>query len=189
MKRTAAEAPGVIVRFDTRTLPGDAAERMRAGHLDIAVDGHPPADDRFVARKLFDDALLLIARKDHPRVRPGTGMEQLAGERFVRPHERPNPPPAIREVLRVAGDLSITWQLRVSEFLEVPFVVANSDLLGFIPRSLAESVPQAGAVEVIDTPIAAMPIPIYLVWHETRRSDDGHKWLRDHVAAAVPKRS
>lgn len=188
MKRTAAEAPGVVIRFDTRTLPGDAAERMRAGQLDMAVDGHPPADDRFVARRLFDDALLLIARKGHPRVRPGTAPEHLAEERFVRPHERPNPPAAIRDVLRVAEELSISWQLRVSEYLEVPFIVANSDLLGFIPRSLADAVLQPGTVEVIDTPIAAMPIPVHLVWHETRRADDGHKWLRDHVAAAVPKR-
>jgi DNA-binding transcriptional LysR family regulator len=30
-----------------------------------------------------------------------------------------------------------------------------------------------------------MPIPIFLVWHETRRSDEGHRWLRDFVAETV----
>jgi hypothetical protein len=28
-------------------------------------------------------------------------------------------------------------------------------------------------------------VPILLLWHETRRADDGHRWLRDLVAETI----
>jgi len=83
-ERAHAEAPGVVLYFDTGTLPVETVERMRAAELDIQVDWIIPLDDRLVTRKLFDDELVLIARAAHPRIQPGVDPAALRAEEFVR---------------------------------------------------------------------------------------------------------
>jgi DNA-binding transcriptional LysR family regulator len=40
-------------------------------------------------------------------------------------------------------------------------------------------------VQEVPLPAALPPIPIFLIWHETRRADEGHRWLRRMVARRV----
>lgn len=182
--RSAPLAPDVVLRFVTRTLPVDDAERMRAGELDLAVDWVAPEDDRFVCRKLFDDHLLLVARVAHPRVRPGVTLADLRREEFVRVHRRlGRVTEPLRELMETVANLR--WRLQVSEYLEVPFLVAQSDMLGFVPRTLADRAVKDMQLQVIELPESAFPIGVNLIWHETRRTDEGHRWLRDLVAETI----
>ena len=185
-ERARAEAPGVSLRFDTRTLPVEHIERMRGAELDLLVDWLTPADERFVLRKLFEDEMVLIARDGHPRIAPGATAAALKAEEFVRTHPRPGPlPEPILRLLRTAEEIPITWRLMVSEYLEIPYLVAHTDLLGFIPRTLALRAVHDSPLRIIPLPEAEVPIPVCLVWHETRRTDEGHRWLRDLVAEVV----
>jgi DNA-binding transcriptional LysR family regulator len=43
----------------------------------------------------------------------------------------------------------------------------------------------AAGLQVIGDVVPSLTIPVYLIWHETRRADDGHRWLRDLVAQTV----
>lgn len=179
-------APQAVLRFDTRTLPIDQPEAMREGRLDMAVDWIPPADDRFVVRKLFDDHLILLARDGHPRIGPGVSPEALRQEEFVRIHPRQHTPPeAVARVIQAAAELGVEWRLTISEFLEIPYIVAHTDMLGFVPRTMARRAMGDLGLQAIDLPLSALPVPVYLIWHETRRADDGHRWLRDLVAVTV----
>ncbi len=179
-------APGVVLGFDTRTLPIDTADRMRDGALDVCVDWFPSDDDRFVNRRLFDDGIAFIARRDHPRASPKMGRAAFRREHFVSIQERNVPfPPAVRTARQALVELDVSWELFVSEFLEVPYVVLQTDMLGFVAMSMLRAARDTAGLQLIDAPLPPLPIPIYLLWHETRRSDDGHRWLRDLVADVV----
>lgn len=183
-QRAASEAPDVVLRYVTRTLPVDDAERMRAGELDLAVDWVTPEDDRFVCRKLYEDHMLLVARADHPRARPGVTLDALRREDFVRVHRRVGQvSEPLRELVEAVADLR--WRLQVSEYLEVPFLVAQSDMLGFVPQTLADRAAVDLQLQVIELPESTFPIQVHLIWHETRRTDEGHRWLRDMVAETI----
>lgn len=184
-----AAAPGLTLRFDTRTLADDAPALMREGLLDLAVDWIPAEDDRFVNRRLFDDGLVIAAREGHPRARPGMGWRELAREEFVRCHRRA-PERRPRALNGKLWDLMAESRLTVSEYLEVPFVIGRTDYLGVLPRSMAHIAEQQFRMTVIEVPGPPIRIPIWLVWHEARRRDAGHAWLRALVqremqAAAV----
>ena len=179
-------APGVVLHFDTRTFPLEPAERMRSGELDVCVDWLPAEDDRFVNRKLFDDGLVFIARRAHPRARPGMDREAFRREQFVEIYRRSaKPPEALRAASEALVELDLNWVLFVREFLEVPYVVLQTDLLGFVPKSMTRPPLDTAGLHIIEELFPALQIPIHLVWHETRRSDDGHRWLRDLVANGV----
>ncbi len=182
----AAIAPGVGLRFDTRTLPIDPFDRMRGGELDVAVDWMLPADDRFVLRKLLEETLVLIARAGHPRIGPKSKPPAIAAEEFVRTHARPGPrPPALEAIAQVVPQAMLDPPLLVSEYLEIPYVVGHTDMLGFLPRSMIPRAIAASGLQVIPHPASALTVPIQLVWHETRRADEGHRWLRDLVAETI----
>jgi LysR family transcriptional activator for leuABCD operon len=183
----AAIAPGVTLEFDTRTHPPDDFHNaMRTADLDLAVDWVPAQSERFVSRRLFDDALVFIARAEHPRALPNMDVTALRAENFVR--TRPRDGHRSREMQAISDaidTMDLDWVLAVSEFLEVPYLVLTTDLLGFIPASMSRPALESGLLRIVRTPVPASPIPIFLVWHETRRADEGHRWLRDFVAETV----
>lgn len=172
-----AEAPQVRLRFDTRTLADDAPALMREGSLDMAVDWVPAEEDRFVNRRVFDDGLVIAARAGHPRAHPNMSWAELQKEEFVRCQRR-----AAHRRLKVLSqhlwDLVLDSSLIVSEYLEVPFVVSRTDYLGVLPKSMAAIARTDFGMVIIDIPGPAIRVPIWSVWHEGRRRDAGHAWLR-----------
>ncbi len=181
-----AEAPGVVLRFDTQTLPYEQADRMRAGDLDLCVDWMPAEGPQFVNRKLFDDRLVFIARGGHPRATPGMTADALRKERFVRVHGRHGgPSDGVRVAHEAIHALDLDWALSVSEFLEVPFLVTHTELMGFITRSMVTTTADFAELQIIEGAMPDVPIPIFMIWHEPRRADKGHMWLRSLVESAV----
>jgi DNA-binding transcriptional LysR family regulator len=83
-----AVAPEVVLRFDTVTLPLHLEDDLRDGVVDIAIDWLAAESEQFINRKLFDDRLVLLARRDHPIVSAGSTLANLRGAQFVGEHPR-----------------------------------------------------------------------------------------------------
>jgi LysR family transcriptional activator for leuABCD operon len=184
----AAVAPGVELVFDTTSRPRDLEDELRNGLVDMAIDWLPAEMDPFVNEKLFDDRLVLMARSGHPSVRAGTPIEDLRKQRFVTLHPRRRDggvPQAIRNFFTL--DLRMT--LHVSELLEVPTVVASTDLLGLFLASMRPLMEERLRLQILAIPIELPAVPIYAVWHESRRNDAAHLWLRELVATEIRRAS
>jgi DNA-binding transcriptional LysR family regulator len=179
----AAVAPGVALTFETTSRPMNLEDHLRDGIVDIAIDWIPVELDPFVNRKLFDDQLVLVARAEHPSVKGRATLEDLRKVEFVFPHVRrelgrlPTP-------LRDFQNLGLPEALRVSELLEIPAVVLTSDLVGIFPQSMASAIRERLGLQVLAPPFE-VPLPIYTIWHEARRNDAAHRWLRELVATEV----
>jgi LysR family transcriptional activator for leuABCD operon len=177
-----AAAPGVVLTFDTVSLPVDLEDDLRDGVVDLTIDWLPIELNPFVNRKLFDDRLVLIARSDHPSAVDGMTIEDLRNAEFVTPHRR-REVEHLPQALRDLYDLQLRVAVRVSELLEIPAVVASTDLLGLMPASLGSLMEKRMGVRVLAIPLELPAVPIYLIWHEARRNDSGHQWLREIAAA------
>ena len=176
----AVVAPGIELTFETVSRPIDLEDRLRDGFLDLAIDWLPAELDSLINKSLFDDQLILVARRDHPSVRPGVTIDDLRKEKFVALHARRDierRPVAIREFSR----LGMHEEVRVSELLEVPTIVASTDLLGIMPLSIGPLLEKRLGLQVLPLPLEVSTAPIYIIWHETRRNDIGHRWLRELV--------
>jgi LysR family transcriptional regulator, transcriptional activator for leuABCD operon len=177
---TADVAPGVALTFDTTSRPVNLEDQLRDGIADIAIDWLPIELDPFVNTKIFDDRLMLLARKDHPSVGPDITIEGLRNEKFVMLHPRRHSerwPPAAREFSKLIAH----EQIRVSELLEVPTVVAGSDLVGMMPLSIGPLMEKRLGLQVLPAPVELPTLTVYMIWHETRRNDSAHRWLRELV--------
>jgi LysR family transcriptional regulator, transcriptional activator for leuABCD operon len=175
-----------VLTFDTVSRPLDLEESLRDGVVDVAIDWLPVELDPFINRKLFDDRLVLLTRAGHPLVDVGVTMEDLWKVEFVTIHHRREieyEPAAIRELrklgMRVAG--------HVSELLEIPTVVASTDLVGVFAASMGSLMKERLGLQVLPIPLELPPVPIYMIWHETRRHDMAHRWLRQIVAQELSR--
>jgi DNA-binding transcriptional LysR family regulator len=178
--RTAASkvAPRVMLNFDTVTRPMGLEDGLRNGIIDIAIDWLPITQKPFVNKKLFDDRLALVVRRDHPRIRSDATIEELHKEEFVGLHRRRRDeqlPPSLQQFARQGFRETV----RVSELLEIPTVVAGTDLLGLFPTSMGPTLEERLGLRILLVPLNLPALPIYLIWHEARRGDTGHRWLRE----------
>ena len=125
-----------------------------------------------------------MARSNHPSVNVGITIGGLRKEKFVAPHRRrdiENLPHALREFYR----LGLPEVLHVSELLEIPTLVASTDLLGIFPLSMGPLMKKQLRLQVLAVPVELPPLPIYMIWHETRRNDTAHGWLRELVGTEL----
>lgn len=185
--RARAASAGVTLQFDTHTRPVDLAGDLAEGLIDLAIDWMPITRPSFVNRVLFTDRIVAIARAGHERVRSGATIDHLLAEETVRvQHRRPTDelPPPMDKLRRYPWQVAMT----VSEALEVPAIVASTDLVGAIFGSAAQLIsPALGLIE-IHLPNDVGKVPIQAIWHESRRPDAGHLWLRKLVAAELSRR-
>jgi DNA-binding transcriptional LysR family regulator len=182
----AAAAPSIVLTSDTVSRPLDLEESLRDGVVDVAIDWLPVELDPFVNRKLFDDRLVLLARRGHPSVGMGLTMEELLKAEFVTIHHRrefEHAPMAIRELLQ----LGLRETAHVSELLEIPTLVASTDLVGIFAASMGSIMEQRLGLQVLPLPLGSPSLPIYMIWHETRRHDPAHRWLREVVAQELSR--
>jgi DNA-binding transcriptional LysR family regulator len=149
--------------------------------VDLAVDWLPIELDPFVNGKLFDERGILLARRGHPFVNAGVTVDDLRKAEFVTIHHRretDHAPVAIREFLK----LGLNEAVHVSELLEIPALVACTDLVGVFMASMGPLLEQRLGLQVLPMPVELPALPIYMIWHETRRHDAAHHWLRQVVA-------
>jgi DNA-binding transcriptional LysR family regulator len=181
---TATIAPGIVLTFETVSRPVDLEDNLRQGVVDIAVDWIPVELDPFVNQEIFDDRLVILARDDHPTAHAGITIEELRKEQFVGGHRRRDIeflPPAVRDFRK----LELPEVVHVSELLEIPTIVASTDLLGMFVLSMGPLLQKRQGLRVLAIPVELPPLPIYMIWHETRRNDAGHRWLREVVVAEL----
>jgi DNA-binding transcriptional LysR family regulator len=95
----ASVAPGIVLTFNTVSQPVDLEDNLRNGTVDIAIDWLPIELNPFANAKVFDDQLVLLARKNHPSINESMTLEDILKAEFVGPHRRRNTehlPPALK---------------------------------------------------------------------------------------------
>jgi DNA-binding transcriptional LysR family regulator len=177
-------APDVILSFETISRPVDLEENLCAGGVDMAIDWLPVSSSPFVNQRLFDDRLVFLARNDHPFVHTICTIEDLQTAKFVNLYHRratDDLPMALKEI----DKLALKEMVHVSELLQVPLIVARTDLLGLFPWSMTFLARHEIGLQVVNIPLDLPPLPIHLIWHETRRHDAAHRWLRELITTEL----
>lgn len=176
------EAPGVTVSVRPLYRRAEVAKRLREARLDLAVDNAPPADEDVIGEPLMNEPLVVIARKDHPRVRGRITLKQfLAEEHAV--HYESRQSDAEPDVYAAVADLGHRVVIEVSAALGLPIVVSQTDLLALVTERMADFFARPLKLQVLAPPFKAPPLPAYLIWHRSRERDPGHRWLREALRA------
>lgn len=168
-------APGVVV-----SVTGADAPRMRedleAGDTDLVVGYFSKVSGGLYAKPLFKQQLAVIARRPHPAIRTGLGLDtylSLPHVRFSRERSRPSTIEATIDAAFAKAGSERNIGARVHSLLYSPAIVARTDMLATLPLT----------VHAPPIPLAA--VDIAMVWHERTHRSDAQRWFRERVVEAL----
>lgn len=185
---TANAAPLIRLRMDTRTMPPDLSADLRSGEVDLVIDWLRIEQDQFVNKKILDETLMVVVRRGHPRIQKAPSLAEIRREELVWLHPRlprQQAPKAVQQI----EELGLRAVLRISEWLEAPTLVASFDLITIVPRSLALTLTARMHLDVYPFPAKLSLVPVFAIWHESRRADAAHIWLRNLVAGELVRQA
>jgi len=183
LRRLRASAPGV--RIDVRAPdPARALDHLERGDVDLRIAWVPKALPTLRTMPLWQDRIVCVADRRHPRLRAGTITLELY---LQLPHVRPlglgrttTGQVLDAAVERLAGRVPVCFG--VQNFLTVPRMLVGTDALATMPRALALAFAAQHPVQVIDPPLPLPRVRYAAYWHERSHKDAGHRWLRQLVA-------
>lgn len=178
--RLGLQAPGVRIR--TSQLQGRALrEAMAAGQVDLALGHLQVGGDGVLRKALFDAQYACIARREHPQIRRSLTLKNFKALGHVIAAGSMTAHAEVIERIMSGPTVGAKVALRVGHFLSMGRIVAQTDLIATIPRSLALTFATAWDVVVHEAPL---PLPAYDVcqfWHQRYDRDAGLVWLRSVV--------
>jgi DNA-binding transcriptional LysR family regulator len=182
LARLGREAPGVDIDIRTpnpELVPG----WLERGEVDFRLGWIRDPAAGLRSKPLFQDKLVCLARRGHPVARPGMSVEQY----LALPHVRSQLSVATttgRVIDEAAGALGakLRLMLLVQNYLTIPYVVAQSDVVATVPERLARGFIDQLPLQLIEPPLKLPTVKFALYWHERTHKDPRHRWFRQVVA-------
>ncbi len=158
----------------------DPLAALRRLEVDVVLDYVRLDAERVEAEELAREELVVIARRDHPRIGDSLSLEQYLaeGHAVLPPRSREQRP---LELALGGRALPRRAEATVHHFSAMPAVVAQTDYLATMPRALALILAQAFAVKCLPFPLPVAPVSIWMMWPAVLNADAGHRWLRDRL--------
>ena len=172
----AREAPQASLRACPIPIE-DPGAPLASGEVDLAVGFFSNLTAGFRQSLLFRERYVCVVRADHPNFRSGMTVEGFAESPRALADASGMAHAVVEEELRKNG-LAAVPQLTVPQFMVLPLVIANSDLLVIMPSRLAKAFAQLVSIKILKPPIALKPYDIRIYWHERFHQDPASRWFR-----------
>ena len=171
-------APGTTVKAVTGNS-ADMEKPLRFGDIDLMIDYVPLADKEFRCEVLFMETRVVLMHTDPAAPRTSITLEEFANSGHVNRAGREGDE-RLDDIDTMLGkahrrrDIQVT----INNWLAMPAVLAGTNLIGVAPARIAELYAESFGLVIAPLPIETRPIPIYMIWHESRDDHHAHRWLR-----------
>jgi DNA-binding transcriptional LysR family regulator len=179
-------APGLDL--DIRVANRDMAnEWLEQGEIDFRIGWVRRPLAKLHARTLYHDTFVCLVRRDHPVVKTKLAADDYCALPHVRTAlyrymELTESGPIIDEAVAAVGQ-RLRIAVRAPDYLSVPFIVANSNLIATVPQRLATPFLKILPIRMLPPPLALPEISISLFWHERTQHSALHRWFRTAVGS------
>ncbi|MFM1950347.1 MAG: hypothetical protein RL418_34 [Actinomycetota bacterium] len=128
-------------------------------------------------QKIFDERLVCVTRVGHPLVQDGAiTLENLAKAEIVQMVMGQR---GTNQIDRVLGELGLTELTGVSvrSVMAIPPLVAETDLIGWMPERLLNDHRESMGLQQVDTPVREVGFEESAHYHPSKASDPALIWL------------
>jgi DNA-binding transcriptional LysR family regulator len=172
-------APGVRVQMLPWGLH-QVPDELARGSADLMIGFYDKVPPHHRERLLFEERYACIVRKGHPVVRRTLTLPLYISLGHIMVSQSAGATSGIDRALAALGH-SREVNLRVSHFLNVPTLVASTDLVAALSRRVAEPFAKLLPLRVFEPPLRLRTSRIGMVWHSALGDDPAHRWLREVV--------
>lgn len=170
------------VQVEAEKISTDIVRRLQDGDVDLAVGFMPQLEAGFYQQVLFEQNYVCLVAQSHPRL----GSTRLTKAAFAREGHvlitASGTGHAIvdKELVRAGIDRKVV--LRVSSFLGVAQIVAETELIATVPLRYGELMATREKIRLLPVPHALPQFNVKQHWHERFHTDPVNTWLRRTVA-------
>lgn len=171
-------APGTTVKAVTGNS-ADMEKPLRFGDIDLMIDYVPLADKEFRCEVLFMETRVVLMHTDPAAPRTSITLEEFANSGHVNRAGREGDE-RLDDIDTMLGKAHRRRDIHatINNWLAMPAVLAGTNLIGVAPARIAELYAESFGLVIAPLPIETRPIPIYMIWHESRDDHHAHRWLR-----------
>lgn len=153
-------------------------DAMEDGRVDLALGYFAtPAGSGLCHEKLFMHPFVCLVRKGHPTIDGTLTLEQFLATDHLEVSRDDLGPPFHEKVLAAHGNKHRV-RLYTQEFLAVPNLIAESDMISIVPMALALTCRNRSDIQVLPPPIEIPSMEIDLFWHRRVQNEPAVVWLR-----------
>jgi DNA-binding transcriptional LysR family regulator len=184
VRRLAAEAPGVDLVCSA--VGADVERLLQEREVDLAFGTSFRERAGVVVKKVAVDELVLLLREGHPLAH-GLDVASYVAAGHVLVAPRGTPGGAV-DVALGSLDLARRVVVRVSNFMTAASLVAETNLVTAMPRSVAARMATRLPLVLRELPVQIPKFTFSLAWNEQLSRDAAHRWFRgavEQVAAAA----
>jgi DNA-binding transcriptional LysR family regulator len=172
------EAPGATLKVHRPT--DNTQDALSSGEVDLAAGFFTSLTSGFRQSLLYRTRYVCVVRADHPLFCDGMTMDAFlkVSHAVADPGGMAH---AVVERVLLKASIQRLVQLNVPDFVALPILVAESDLLVIMPAGLASTFAAHLRLKILPPPL---PLPKYDVnayWHERFHRDPANVWLRHAV--------
>jgi len=171
------EAPSVNleVMFIKRR---EAAYELASGNLDLAVDAPLLSHPELISQPLHTDEYVCVMRPDHPlsATKCELSLEDFLTSSHIHVSSRMTGSGHIDLALRSIGQKR-RIALRLQHYAALPALLAQSDFIAAIPRTIAQHWQLNSRALPFNTP----KLELQMLWHKSVDHDPALLWLREFI--------
>jgi len=155
-------------------------ELVKEGNIDFCFDFVLPQDQRLDYCQFNQEELVVIARKDHPRLTTSINIEEFFAEKHIVMTFGSDRRELLQQFMaKQGGKRKILAE--VNQYIAVPTLVMQTDGIAIVPRQMAEFFLYQHQLTILTLPLKIPPLPTYLIWHKAMNRDKGHSWLKELI--------
>jgi DNA-binding transcriptional LysR family regulator len=182
MERVQMSAPGVDIDF-LRDDPSYVTQ-FRTGELDFRIGVHVEEHRDTRSEVLLTDRFVAIVHKDH-----ALAGRRLTNRKFADAHHVTVSPVGKRsgpiDVALAEIGMDRKHITTVTSFVVAAHLVATTDQVGSVPRTIAKTMARALPIVSLEIPLSLPTFDVCLTWHDRHSDDSAHQWLKTQIVDAV----
>jgi DNA-binding transcriptional LysR family regulator len=175
------EAPLCNLRCQTFATQ-DIEAALEDGRCDLALGFFANLErPALYAQTVFMHSLVCLVRADHPEVkssRVSMGRFLQLSHAVVTPMGRSG---ELFETLLKEEGLQRRVQFTTVHFLTVPAIIAATNMIVTVPRSIADYYARLENLRIVEPPINIEPYAVKQFWHPRFNTDPAIRWLRESI--------
>jgi DNA-binding transcriptional LysR family regulator len=170
------EAPGASLKVHQISAE-HAQDALASGEVDLAAGFFTSFTSGFHQSLIYRTQFVCVVRADHPLFRDGMTMDAFleVSHAVADPSGMAH---AIVERILLRNSIQRSVQLTVPDFVTLPMLVAQSDLLAIMPAGLAHAFATHLRLKILLPPLILPKCDVKVYWHERFHRDPANMWLR-----------
>ncbi|WP_083190338.1 MULTISPECIES: LysR family transcriptional regulator [unclassified Aliivibrio] len=183
VKQIRTVAPNISLEVHPQ-FTEDLEADLRLQRYDLVIDMAIRGRSLLKSEVIYSEKLKVVCGKSHPRIGDTISLEEFLKEEHVaasRWHSRSS--------LLNAEDIgeldARNIVIRAAGAFEMMPIIASTEMIGILPQSSIDDLGAYYNLKSMDLPFGQHQHDLCSIWHPSRTSESGHRWLRQQIQKAV----